>query len=66
MRAVVVSEFSVSYQICPQGGVISAEDSKVCFNFLVDPFHFSIRLGVIGSREGEVVVKELSEFLGKG
>ena len=66
MRVVVVSEFGMSYRICPRGGVISTEDSKVCFNFLVDPFHFSVRLEVIGSREGEVVVKELSEFLGKG
>ena len=65
MRVVVVSEFSVSYQICPQGGVISTEDLKVCCNFLVDLFCFSVGLGVIGSREGEIVVKEFSKFLGK-
>ena len=56
MRAVVVSTFSVSYRICPRGGVIFTEDSKVCFNFLIDPFCFSIRLGMIGGRQGEIVV----------
>ena len=66
MRAVLVNEFGESYQIHPQGGIISTEDLKVCFNFLVDLFCFSVRLGVIGSREGEIIVKEFSKFLGKG
>ena len=56
MRAVVVNKFGMSYQICPQGGVISIEDSKVCFNFLIDPFCFSLRLGMIGGRQGDIVV----------
>ena len=46
--------------------MISTEDLKICFNFLVDPFSLPVRLGVIGSREGEIVVKEFSKFLGKG
>ena len=56
VRAMVVSEFYVGYQIRPRGGVISAEDPKVCFNFLVDPFCFSVGLGMIGGRQGEIVV----------
>ena len=56
MRAMVVSKFGVSYRIHPQGGVISTEDLKVCFNFLIDLFCFSIGLGMIGSRQGEIVV----------
>ena len=66
MRVVVVSEFGMSYQICPQDGIISTEDPEVCFNFLVDPFCFCVRLGVIGGREGEIVVKEFFKFLGEG
>ena len=33
-----------------------AEDLKVRFNLLVDTFCFTIRLGVIGSGEGEIIV----------
>ena len=61
-----MSEFGVSYRIHPQSGVVSTEDPRVCFNFLVDLFSFPIRLGVIGFREGEIVVKKFSKFLGKG
>ena len=56
----VVGKFSIRYQLCPQGEVISTEDSKVGFDFLVDLFTFSVGLGVIGSREEEVIVKESS------
>ena len=57
---VVVGKFSMRYQLCPSGGVISAEDLKVGFDFLVHSFSFSVGLGVVGGREGEVVVKEFS------
>ena len=52
MRAVIMSEFGVGDVISPGSGVISAEDSKVRFDFLVYPFSFSIRLGVVGSGQG--------------
>ena len=46
--------------------VKSIEDLKVGFNLLVDLFCFAIRLELIGSGEGEVVVEELSKLLDKG
>ena len=42
-----------------------AEDLQVCFNLLVDIFPFTIGLRMIGSGEGEVVVQEFPQFLGK-
>ena len=66
VRAVVVSKFHVGNLISPGTRVGSTEDLKVSFNFLVDMFHLTIRLRVIGSREGEVVIKEFAEFFGKG
>ena len=52
MRVVIVSEFGVGDVISPGSGVVSAEDSKVCFDFLVYSFGFSVRLGVVGGGEG--------------
>ena len=57
---VVVGKFHIGYRLCPQGGVISTEDLEVGFSFLVDSFSFFIRLGVIGSGEGEIIVKKSS------
>ena len=57
---VIVGKLSMRYRICSQDGIISTEDLKVSFDFLVDSFSFSIRLGVVGGREGEVVVMESS------
>ena len=52
MGAVVVSKFGVRNVISPGSGVVSAEDPKVCFDFLVYSFGFPVRLGVIGGGEG--------------
>ena len=52
MRSVIVSEFSVGDVISPRSGVVSTEDPKVHFNFLVYPFSFPIGLRVIGDGEG--------------
>ena len=59
-------EFSMGDLICPGTRVGPAEDLEVCFDLLVNSFHFTVRLGVIGSGEGEVIIEELSEFLGEG
>ena len=48
----IVSEFGVGDVIGPRSGVVSTEDSKVRFDFLVYSFGFSIRLGVVGGRKG--------------
>ena len=47
-----MSEFGVGDVVGPGSGVVSTEDSEVHFDFLVYPFGFSIRLGVIGGGEG--------------
>ena len=52
MGVVIVSKFGVGNVISPGSGVVSAEDPKVCFDFLVYSFGFPIRLGVIGGGEG--------------
>ena len=52
MGAVIVSEFGVRNVVSPGSGVVSTEDPKVRFNFLVYLFGFPVRLGVIGGGEG--------------
>ena len=47
-----MSEFGVGDVIGPRSGVVSTEDPKVCFDFLVYSFGFSVRLRVVGSGEG--------------
>ena len=59
-------KFGVGDLFRPRGRVISAEDSEIGFDFLVHTFGFSIRLGVVGGGEGEVVVQDLAEGFGKG
>ena len=52
VRAVIVGELGVGDVIGPRSGVVSTEDPKVRFDFLVYSFGFSIGLGVVGGREG--------------
>ena len=52
VRAVIVGELSVGDVIGPRSGVVSTEDPKVSFDFLVYLFGFSIRLGMVGGRKG--------------
>ena len=63
MWAVIVGELHMGDFVSPETGVASTEDPEVCFNFLVDPFSFTVRLEVICSREGEDIIKEFSKFL---
>ena len=52
MGAVIVSEFSMGNVIGPRSRVISTENPKVHFNFLIYLFGFSVRLGVVGGGKG--------------
>ena len=52
VRAVIVGELGMGDVIGPRSGVVSTEDSKVRFDFLVYSFGFSIRLGMVGGRKG--------------
>jgi hypothetical protein len=47
---------------CPASLVISAEDTKVDFGFLVNSFSLAIALRVECSGKGVLVSKESSEF----
>ena len=55
-RVVVVGKLCMGDLISPGTRVRPAEDPKVCFNLLVDIFCFTIRLRVVGSGKGEVIV----------
>ena len=61
-----MGEFGMGNVICPGSRVIPTEDPKVCFDFLVYPFGFSIRLRVVGSGERKIIFQELSEFSSEG
>ena len=52
MGAVIVSKFGMGDVIGPRSGVVSTEDSKVHFDFLVYSFSFSVRLGMVGGGKG--------------
>ena len=66
MGVMIVCEFCMENFVSPGGGVRFTEDSQIGFNFLVDSFSFSVRLKVIGSGEGKIIVEEFSKFFGKG
>ena len=55
VRAVIVSKLSVRDIISPRSGVVPTEDPKVRLDFLIYPFGFPVRLGVVGGVEGKVV-----------
>ena len=66
MSIVIVGEFSMGDVISPRSRVVSTEDLKVCFDFLVYLFSFSVRLRMIGGGKEQIVFQEFSKFLGKG
>ena len=53
-------KFGMENVFGPGSRVASAEDSEICFNFLVYSFGLPIRLWVISGGEGEVVFEEFS------
>ena len=65
VRVVVVHEFCMGDFVSPGGRVRSTKDPQIGFDFLVDLFCFSIRLRVVGSGEGKVIVEEFPEFFGE-
>jgi hypothetical protein len=51
--------------VSPIRGIIATENAKVCFDFLVYSFRFSISLGMISGGKSEFISKNSSKFLGK-
>ena len=62
---VVVCEFRMEDFVCLGGGVIFTKDPQIGFYFPVDSFHFPIRLRVVGSGEGKIIVEEFPKFFGE-
>ena len=65
VRVVVVGELCMGDSIGSGTWVGPTEDPKVHFYLLVNIFRLTIRLGVVGSGEGEIIVEEFAEFLGE-
>ena len=59
MRSYIVCKFCKGEEVSPIVLLIVAEYSKVLFYFLVDPFGFTVGLGVEGSTEGGFDIKFL-------
>ena len=55
-----MSKLSMGDGVGPRGGLVPTENAEACFNFLVDALSFSVSLWVIGSGEGEVILKNSS------
>ena len=62
----VVSEFCHGEETGPFFRFISGEQPQISFQLLIYLFGFSIHLGVIGSGEGVIILKEAGKFSGKG
>ena len=62
VRAVIVSEFGMRDIISPRSRIVSTEDLKTYFNFLVYLFSLSIGLGMIGGEKGAIVLQGFSKF----
>ena len=54
----VMLEFRSGEEIKPAFGVIGTKDAKICFYFLIGVFCLSVSLGVIGSGQFNVILKE--------
>ena len=53
----VVLEFGSREEIWPAVGVVGAEDVEIGFYFLVGLLCLSISLGVVGSRESDIILE---------
>ena len=60
-----MGELCVGDRVSPHSWLVSANDTEIGFDFLVYSFSLSIRLWVIGGREGKIVLENAPKFLGK-
>ena len=59
-------EFRRRKELYPCSWVVGTEDAKVCLKFLIGLLSLTISLRVIGSGQADVILEEMSKFLGKG
>ena len=59
-------EFCGGEELYPFGWIVSTEDAEICFKFLICLFSLAISLWMVSSREANIILEEMSEFLGKG
>ena len=59
-------EFCGGKKLYPFSQVVGAKDAKICFKFLISLLSLSISLRMIGSREANIILEEVSKFFGKG
>ena len=62
----VMLKFGGRKEIQPGFRVISTEDMKVRFYFLIGTFSLSVGLRMVGSGESDVILEESSQFLSEG
>ena len=58
-----MGKFSIDKKLLPRFGVVSTEDSKVSFKFLVYSFRLSVSLRVVSGAHGEFDSEKSSPFL---
>ena len=46
--------------------VVGTKGAEICFKFLIGSLGLTVSLRMIGSREANIVLEEMSEFLGEG
>ena len=66
MRGGVVVEFYRGKELYPFSRVVGTKDVEICFKLLIGSLSLTICLWVIGSRQVNIILEEVSEFLGKG
>ena len=59
-------EFSGGQELYPFHRVVGTKDVKIHLKFLIGSLSLTISLRVIGSGQADVILEEMSKFLGKG
>ena len=61
-----MDKFGRGEELGPFPRIMGAEDPKIGFNLLIGSFGLSVRLGVVGRGETNVIFKDTGEFTSKG
>ena len=58
-------EFCRRKELYPFSWVVGTKDAEICFKLLIGSFSLTISLRMIGSREVNIILEEMSKFLDK-